>query len=220
MNITDNHSLPVPSTLIGRMTQTAALLMLRLLGWRPGGPPPDIPKYIAIGAYHTSNWDALFMLLLGVVFQVRINFMIKDSWFRGPLGPVFHWLGGVAIDRSQRHNTVDQIAEAFKNRDRLILVVAPEGTRKKVPYWKTGFYYIALKAGVPIVFGYLDYGRKTGGFGPVLIPSGDIEADMAIIRDFYADITARYPEKAGEVRLRPHADSSDASVREPALVDA
>jgi 1-acyl-sn-glycerol-3-phosphate acyltransferase len=123
--------------------------------------------------------------------------MMKDTWFRWPLGPLFRWLGILPIDRSRANSVVAQSIEAFQSHARMVLVVPPSGTRRAVMYWKTGFYHIATGAGVPIVLGYLDYRRKAGGIGPIVHPTGNIEADMRIIRDFYIDITGRFSKKAG-----------------------
>ena len=104
--------------------------------------------------------------------------------------------------RDARHNFVDQMAEIFRKSERLVLAIVPEGTRSKAEYWKTGFYYIAREAGVPVLMGFVDFSRKITGIGPALIPSGDITADFDIIRAFYSGKTGRDPEKQGPVRLK------------------
>ena len=131
--------------------------------------------------------------------------MMKGAWFRRPLGFFFLWLGALPIDRSGSHHIVAQSIEVFQAHSRMVMVVPPSGTRKQVMYWKTGFYYIANGAHVPIVLGYLDYRRKAGGIGPIVHPTGNIEADMNIIRNFYNDIQGRYPKKglAQGASLRP-----------------
>jgi 1-acyl-sn-glycerol-3-phosphate acyltransferase len=170
-----------------------------IVGWHFAGEPPDVPQYVLIAAPHTSNLDFLAMLALDFAFQVGAVWMGKASLFRGPLGPIFRHLGGIPIDRNSRHNVVEQAVRAFQHSERMVLVIAPEGTRARTKRWKTGFYYIALGAGVPIVLGFMDYGRKTVGLGPTLMPSGDIEADMGIIRDFYKDKEGKHPDRFVDV---------------------
>jgi 1-acyl-sn-glycerol-3-phosphate acyltransferase len=160
------------------------------------GQMPDIPKCVMIAAPHTSNWDMVIMLFFAFAFSTKLYFMIKDAVFRWPFGPFFRWLGGIPIDRTKPNGVVGQSIEAFQNNERLVMVVPPSGTRARVMYWKTGFYHIAKGAGVPIVLGFLDYGRKRGGVGPTIMPTGDIESDMNEIRAFYSGITAKYPEKS------------------------
>lgn len=191
-----------PGMGIRRFLKWPARLILRLLGWRIVGQTPDVPKYVVVGAPHTANSDGYLMLLFTTAIQLRVNFLMKESWFRGPLGPIARRLGGVAIDRSTSHNTVDQIVSAFAARDTMVLAITPEGTRRHTNHWRSGFYHIALGAGVPIALGFADYGRKEIGFGPVIYPSDDMSADMDQIRAFYAGKTARYPEQFGPVRLR------------------
>jgi 1-acyl-sn-glycerol-3-phosphate acyltransferase len=165
--------------------------MLRLFGWRIGGGPPDVAKCVVIAAPHSSNRD--FFLGIAAVFALRLDahFIGKAELFRGPLGPVMRWLGGLAVDRRHPEGVVEQVVEMFKARDRLMLAVAPEGTRKPVARWKSGFYRIAVGAGVPIVPGYFDNGRRLVGFGNAFHPSGDAEADIAALRAFYAPIPRR-----------------------------
>lgn len=172
-----------------------SILYLRMIGWRREGALPDIPKYVIVVAPHTSNWD--FPIGLAFAFALRLKgyWLGKDSLFRWPLRGFFRWLGGIPIDRSRSSDVVAQMVRIFRERAKLIMVLAPEGTRKKVPHWKSGFYYIARGADVPIVLGFLDYLRKAGGIGPVFSPTGDIEADMEYIRAFYKTVQGKYPEK-------------------------
>ncbi|HEY9036166.1 MAG TPA: lysophospholipid acyltransferase family protein [Pseudomonadales bacterium] len=167
---------------------------LWLSGWRVTGElPVNEPKYVLIGAPHTSNWDFLLMLLAVLHKRMDIHWMGKDSLFRGPLGPVMRWLGGIAIDRSQANGLVDQMVAVYQQSAAMVVTIPPEGTRKKVERWKTGFYWIAHKAGVPIVLGYADFGRKEVGFGPLFYPTGDIARDMPLIQAFYQDKQAKHP---------------------------
>ena len=175
---------------------------LRATGWKPEGAPPERKRFVLIAAPHTSNWDLFFLLAFAEVFDLRISFMMKHTVFRGPFGPLFRSLGGIPIYRHKRGDLVKQMVEAFGERDEFVLVVPAEGTRARVEYWKSGFYHIAREADVPIVLSYLDYGRKRGGFGPSVVASGSVRDDMDVIRDYYADKTAKYPELFAEPRLR------------------
>lgn len=206
----DDHRESEQWTLFNTPGVTAALrvfshLFLAISGWRTRGKLPDVPKYVMIAAPHTSNWDLPVMLMMAFAMRADVFWMGKHSLFRGVFGPVFRWLGGVPVDRRQANNLVDQTIEVLRARDKFALVIAPEGTRKRTTHWKTGFYHIARGAGVPIALGFLDYRRKVGGVGPVLIPSGDLERDMSVIRDFYADITGKF---SGESALAHVAGKS------------
>lgn len=163
------------------------------IGWNIEGKLPDIPKFVMIAAPHTSNWDLPIMLSCGFLTRAKLFWMTKDSVFIGPFGMFLRWLGGIPIDRSQKNGVVGQCIEMFGNHDELILAVPPEGTRKKVRSWKSGFYHIAVGAQVPIALGYLDYKRCRGGVGGVFYPTGDYEKDIKEIQSFYADITPKYP---------------------------
>jgi len=180
---------PVLKVLLGWL----AWVLVKIFGWRMEGKVPDFPKYVLIAAPHTSNMDLAVMLTLAFTFRTKVSWMGKDALFRWPFGGICRWLGGIPIDRSKANNVVEQSVALFNEKERFVLAVPPEGTRKQVRYWKTGFYYIASGAGVPILLGFIDYGRKVGGFGPVLMPSGDIEKDMETIQAFYADITGKHP---------------------------
>jgi len=175
--------------------------ILRLVGWRTQAIPPPTSRYVLIGAPHTSNWDFVLALLLMAAEKIPIRIMGKDSLFRGPIGVLMRSLGAIPVYRDENTNLVDQIAAKFDEYEELVIGIAPEGTRSKTSRWRTGFYYIALKADVPIVMAYLDYGNKVCGLGPSLKPTGDIRADFEIIRDFYAGIVGKYPHKQGKVEL-------------------
>ncbi|MBW1786858.1 MAG: lysophospholipid acyltransferase family protein [Deltaproteobacteria bacterium] len=192
-----NPDKTVHDTAVARVVMRwLALALFRFTGWKSAGKKPCIPKYVIIAAPHTSNWDFFYALCLAFMLEVRPFIMMKGAWFRWPMGPFLRWMGAIPVDRSKSTDMVARSIEAFRARPRMVLMVPPSGTRKKVMYWKTGFYHIARGANVPIVLGYLDYRRKVGGIGPVLHPTGNMEADMKIVRDFYADIEGKYPKKA------------------------
>jgi len=176
--------------------------VLRITRWRAEGSAPNQPKYVLIAAPHTSNWDLLYLLALSFQLGVKVSWLGKDSLFRGPMGFVLRRFGGVPVPRGKRSGMVESLAEEFDRSESLVIVVPPEATRGDTDHWKSGFYRIAVAARVPIVCGFLDYGRRIGGFGQVVWPSGDPNADMAIFRAFYADKQGKFPEQVGEIRLR------------------
>ena len=180
-----------------------AMTVLRVFGWRLVGQLPDIPRYVAIGAPHTSWWDGLFGLAIAFAYKVKFFWLAKNSVFRWPFGPVFRWLGGIPVDRSRKHDLVGQCIRAFQHSDHFILTLLPEGTRERVESWKSGFYHIAVGANVPVVLGFLDYPKKIGGVGPALAMTGDVDIDMAAIRSFYASKTGKHPDRTGPIRLLP-----------------
>jgi 1-acyl-sn-glycerol-3-phosphate acyltransferase len=151
---------------------------------------------VVIAAPHTSNWDLPYTLMVAFALRLQIYWMGKSSIFSFPFGPVMRWLGGIAVNRSQASNLVDSCAQALVQAEGSVhLVVPPEGTRSKTRYWKTGFYYIALGAQVPIMLGYMDFAQKKSGIGPAFMPSGDLEADMAQIKAFYAPFKGKNPDQ-------------------------
>jgi 1-acyl-sn-glycerol-3-phosphate acyltransferase len=181
------------------ISQRMAHGILKLLGWELIGDFPDLPKYILVGAPHTTNWDFPFAMLMMFASGVHFNWIAKDSLFRGPWGWLLRKIGGIPVWRDRKSNFVSQIVEAFDRSSRLIIAISPEGTRSLVTRWKTGFYYMATGAQVPIVMGFIDYRRKQVGVGPVIYPSEDIEETFAQLRSFYSDKTGKYPEKQGKI---------------------
>lgn len=186
------HDTPVIRTLM----RWLAICIFKIAGWKSEGEKPDIPRYVIIAAPHTSNWDFLYTVCLAFILRIKPLIMMKADWFRWPMGGGLKWLGAIPINRSKSNNVVAQSINTFQKANELVMVIPPSGTRSKVLYWKTGFYHIANGAGVPIVLGYLDYGRKAGGIGPAFMPTGDIDADMVAIRDFYRDVEGKHPLKA------------------------
>ncbi len=171
-------------------------LILRLAGWRVDGKLPDTPKYILVGAPHTSNWD--FVLFLGVVFNLKANvkFMGKAELFRNPLfGWFFYWCGGIPVDRKKSTGLVEQMVDACNKSDNFILTIAPEGTRHGVKEWKRGFYHIAKGAGIPLVMAKVDGRHKTVHVGQMFHLTEDTEADIKAIQDLFKGVIGIKPNR-------------------------
>ncbi len=170
--------------------------VLKLMGWRIEGELPKLDKFVAIGAHHTSNWD--FVIFIAVKFVLRLNarWFGKHTLFRWPFGTLMRAWGGIPIRRARAHRSVEQAIQAFAKQPQFILILSPEGTRKKVARWKMGFYHIALGAGVPIVLGALDYRNKRVFIGPTFWPTGDEAADLEKILAFYRPFVPKKPENA------------------------
>ncbi len=187
MNLTI-YNTPVIRPLLKLLSITS----LKLTGWKLEGHLPAEPKYVLVGAPHTSNWDVPISLAMAFVFGFDMHWMVKDSLFKSWRGPLMKWLGGIPINRSSKNNMVAQTIDKFNRNDRLVIAVPPEGTRARVEKWKTGFYYIAMGAKVPIALAFLDYKRKTGGFLSTFYPTGDATADIREIRSRYVGIRGKY----------------------------
>ena len=183
--------------------QKFAHAILNLAGWRVDTFIPNEKKYIIVGAHHTTNWDLPLALLFSLASGIKFNFLAKDEIFWGPVGYVMRKLGGLPVNRRANTHFVTQIAEEFHKRENLVIGITPEGTRKKTAYWKTGFYYIALTAKVPIALAYFDYPNRRVGIGKMITPTGNLEADLDLVREFYADKKGKYPSQHGEIRVRP-----------------
>lgn len=168
---------------------------MRLAGWRIEGELPDLPKFVLIGAPHTSNWD--FVLFLGVIFSLRANvrFMGKAELFRSPIGWFFRYCGGVPVDRKKSTGLVEQMVNVSNESEKFILTIAPEGTRHNVVEWKRGFYHIAKGAGIPIVMAVVDGKHKTVRIGQVFHPTENIEADMRSIQGFFTGVVGIHPRR-------------------------
>ncbi|MEZ6187149.1 MAG: lysophospholipid acyltransferase family protein [Planctomycetota bacterium] len=178
-------------------------LYLRVAGWSVAGEVPPDPKFVMIAAPHTSNWDFPYMIAISYALGVRLRWLGKASLFRFPFGIFMRGMGGIPVDRSKRNNLVDQVADAFARHERLIVTVPAEGTRAGgTGYWKSGFYRMAQAAGVPIALGFLDFTNKRGGIGPMIVPTGDVQADMDRIRAFYRAEMAKFPADFTQPRLR------------------
>jgi 1-acyl-sn-glycerol-3-phosphate acyltransferase len=173
-----------------------------LAGWKlDDRMPKEVRKCVMIAAPHTSNWDLFYARLAFILMRVPVRFTVKKEWLQFPYNLFMRPLGAIGIDRSpkqhgqERKSMVEAMTDLFKGRDELVVMVTPEGTRKLVTKWKTGFYHVAANAGVPICLGYLDYKNKIAGVGKTVYPSGDYKNDMKIIMDFYKDIQGKYPQK-------------------------
>lgn len=182
------HRTIFSTPLVHTVLRAFSMAYLKLAGWQvQGALPAQAQKSVLIAAPHTSNWDLPYTLMVAFVLRLNIYWMGKASIFRFPFGPLMRWLGGIAVDRAKSNNLVIASAQAIQAADgALQLIVPPEGTRSKTRYWKTGFYHIAVTAQVPIVMAYMDYQSKISGLGPMFVPTGDLEADMARIKAFYA----------------------------------
>jgi 1-acyl-sn-glycerol-3-phosphate acyltransferase len=179
------------------------VLILKVLGWKAVGKRPDAPKIVVVVAPHTSYWDLPMIVFVSWYFKNTGVWFGKAEIFDWPvLGFLFKKVGGLPVYRDRHQGLVDQIVDAFDKHDEILFALTPEGTRKKMPYWKSGFYRVALRAKVPISLGYLDFKKKEVGYGPMFHPTGDPEKDMQVIRDFYATITPRHPDRVGPICFR------------------
>jgi 1-acyl-sn-glycerol-3-phosphate acyltransferase len=176
-------------------------ILLWFLGWEVEGRVPPGSKFILIGAPHTSNWDFLFSIATLYIFRLKISWMGKETLFKRPFGGFMKWLGGIPINRESEHGVVEQIVKQFKESQRLVIVISPSGTRKKMDHWKSGFYWIAHTAEVPVLCGYLDYNHKKAGLGLSFILTGDVKKDMDRIRKFYSGIQGKHSELVSKIRL-------------------
>lgn len=171
-----------------------SFIYFRILGWKADVTVPDCDKCVITAAPHTSNWDLFVGKLFYGAIGRKTSFMMKKEWFFFPLGLIFKAVGGIPVDRGRRTSLVDQMAERFAKSEKFQLAITPEGTRKANPDWKKGFYYIALKAQVPIVPFGIDYTTKTITATKVIMPTGDIEKDMREIKLYYKDFKGKIPE--------------------------
>jgi 1-acyl-sn-glycerol-3-phosphate acyltransferase len=196
----DARVVPPPRiTLAGRWSGR----LLRLLGWRVEVVWPPVPRCVIVVYPHTSNWDFVVGYLAKLAAGLPAHFVGKDTIFRGPFAPVLRRMGGIPVNRREATGLIAQLVREFERRPRMWLAIAPEGTRRWVDRWKSGFYHLALAARVPVGLAYLDYRARVVGLTEYLDLTGDEEADLDRIRRAYAGKVGRHPEQAGEIRLRP-----------------
>jgi len=187
------HRTIFDTPIVNTLLRAFSVSFLRLTGWKvQGSLPSGASKSVLIAAPHTSNWDLPYTLMVAFALRLTVYWMGKEQIFRPPFRGLMMWLGGLPVDRDKSNNLVAaSVAAIQRAAGPLQLIVPPEGTRNKTRYWKTGFYYIAVGAQVPIVMAYMDYRNKISGLGPVFEPTGNIEADMATIKAFYAPFTGK-----------------------------
>lgn len=177
------------------LSQKSARTILRLSGWRIEGEIPDLPKFVLVGAPHTSNWDYVMTLLVMGDLQADLHYVIKNSVIEGPFGGVITSLGGISVDRVATEGFVGKMVELFDSNDQFVLAIMPTGTRSAHKEWRSGFYYIALQAGVPVCLVTFDYGNKVMRLGPTIELTGDYEADLAHIQSFYEGVQGKHPQR-------------------------
>ncbi len=180
-----------------RFSRSLAIVVLALFGWRVSGEIPNIPKMLMIGAPHTSNWDMAVGMLGMFALGLRLSFMGKHSLFRWPTGGIMRWFGGVPVRRHAPQGLVGQMVEAFAQRERFVLAILPEGTRRRVAQWRLGFYHIAVGADVPLVIIKFDYGRKVLEFGPVFNPTGNLAEDLPQLQAQFRGVRGKHPQNYG-----------------------
>lgn len=178
----------------GSVSRALGRFALRVMGWRIDGEIPNLPKLVIIVAPHTSNWDFVVGISAKLALGIRVVFLGKDSLFRFPLGGLMRAWGGIPVDRSASHDVVSGIVHEFARRDRLVLAVAPEGTRKHVERWRTGFYHIAHGASVPIVPIALNFGERAIQIGTPVTTTGDLESDLRLLQQRFSGVRGKRPK--------------------------
>ena len=177
------------------ITRGLAITAMRLTGWQFEGTVPDIPQFVLIVAPHTSNWDFCVGVMAMFALNLRGTFLGKDTLFRWPLGIAMRWLGGVPVDRYSPHNVVEQTVAYFQRRPQMVLALSPEGTRKRLSGWRTGFYFVARGAGVPILPVAFDYPHRTIRLLSLFETTGDQAADFAALGANFTAQMAHRPEQ-------------------------
>lgn len=185
------------------LTQHAARALLGAFGWQVDVRFPPGPHCVIVVYPHTSNWDFVIGYLARLAAAIPIQFVGKHTLFRWPFGGLLRRMGGIPVNRADPAGLVERLAGELTRGDRLWLALAPEGTRSYTDHWKSGFYRLALAAKVPVGLGFIDYRGRAVGLTTYLSLSGDEEADLARIRDFYADKIGKHPEQASDIRFRP-----------------
>jgi 1-acyl-sn-glycerol-3-phosphate acyltransferase len=184
------------------LLRRGALGLLRLIGWRSSFVWPPEPKGLIVIYPHTSNWDFPIGVLFRIAHGLPANWIGKTEMFRAPFRGLLLRIGGIPLDRRRATGFVDALVEEFRSRDWMWVAITPEGTRSHTPYLKSGFYQVALTAGLPVALAYIDYGTKTVGMDTYVRFTGDRERDLDLLRVFYADKRGQRPELAGDIRLK------------------
>jgi len=180
---------------LSQVLRLISILGLRLAGWKIEGDLPNADRFVMLAHPHTSNFDLPLMLAVSFTFRCKLHWIGKEELFTGWHRPFMMWLGGLPIVRTGDTNQVAEVAHHFENRNRIALAIAPGGTRSQTREWRSGFYWIAMEAKVPILLSYLDYKARRTGVGPLITPSGDYESDLVTMRSFYNSMEGKYPEK-------------------------
>jgi 1-acyl-sn-glycerol-3-phosphate acyltransferase len=177
-----------------RLSQAVGKAILSVMGWSIEGQLPNLPKFVVIGAPHTTNWDFVVGMATMLALRIQVHWLGKEAIFKWPVKHLWNWLGGKPVDRFNPHGVVEQTIDMFNNRQRFVLALSPEGTRRVVQKWRMGFYHIAQGAAVPILLVAFDFEHKALQLGPLFYPTGVAEADMKNILAYYAKIKGKYPK--------------------------
>ena len=184
------------------MLKKLSIKILNIFGWKVDSIDLPVDKYVVIGAPHTTNWDFPLALLTIAATGLKFSWAGKDSLFFFPLGPLLKKIGGISVNRRVRNDFLRVILTKFKEQENFVVAIAPEGTRSYTDHWKCGFYQIAVQTGAKIALGYVDFTSKTAGIGKIITPTGNLEDDFQLIREFYQDKTGLYPEKQSKIAVR------------------
>jgi len=184
------------------MLQNISKFILKSIGWEIEQKLPAEKKYIIIGAFHTSNMDFVISLLCMSAIGLKFNWIGKHTLFKWPFGTFFKFIGGIPVNRGVNSGFIQKAACLFNDTDELVIAISPEGTRSKTEYWKTGFYYIALEANIPVAMGYFDYSNKRVGIGEYFTPTGNIHQDFEKIKTFYGTKSGKNREKQGAIKIK------------------
>lgn len=199
MSPDERHDLAPPASPLQRLSRT----LLQRTGWRLAFEPLPGPKGLIVVYPHTSNWDFIIGVLYKFAVGLPAHWVGKDTLFRWPVAGLFRRIGGIPVNRRERSGFVQSLLDAFASRESMWLAMAPEGTRSATDHWKSGFYRIAVAAGLPVGLGFIDYATRTIGIDTYVTMSGDAASDMERLRSFYADKRGRHPGNASEIRLQP-----------------
>lgn len=201
------HTTIFDTPVLAPVMRLFAVTLLKLAGWKVKGNAPTVQQYVMVAAPHTSNWDMFWLLIVAFHFRLKVTWIGKESLFKGWRGPIMTWLGGLAIQRTGKLGEVERIADFIRSNDRAGIIMAPEGTRGQVKKWKTGFYHIAIAANVPIMPTFLDFGKSETGIGPLFLPTGDIDADLPQIQEFYKGMKGKNKTFDDSIKNTPAGDA-------------